>query len=63
MCKENNLSSIEIKRLEKFKNPSVTKVIRLSEELDIDIEILAKYFIDRISSEMEEENKNIKKGD
>lgn len=57
MCKENNVSSIEIKRLEKIKNPSLTKIIKLSEELNVDINILLKYFIDKIANEMEEENK------
>lgn len=51
MDKKNNLSEVEIKRLEKFKNPSLTKIIKLSEELNVDINILLKYFIDRYQME------------
>ncbi|MFL1471458.1 hypothetical protein [Paraclostridium bifermentans] len=50
MYNKNNLSDIEIKRLEKFKNPSLTKIIKLSEELNVDINILLKYFIGKISN-------------
>lgn len=51
MDKKNNLSEVEIKRLEKFKNPSLTKIIKLSEELNVDINILLKYFIDKYQME------------
>lgn len=42
--------------LENIKNPTITKVIELSGELEIDIKILAKYFIDKTSEEIEKEN-------
>lgn len=42
--------------LENIKNPTITKVIELSGELDIDIKVLAKYFIDKTSEEIEKEN-------
>lgn len=51
MDNKNNLSEVEIKRLEKFKNPSLTKIIKLSEELNVDINILLKYFIDKYQME------------
>lgn len=60
---ENKLTNEQILKLKDIKNPSLTKIIKLSQELNVDIKILLEYFIDRISSEMEEENKNIKKGD
>lgn len=37
----------QLARISKIKNPTVTKVIELSEELDVEIETLAKYFITR----------------
>lgn len=39
-----------LKILENINNPNITKVINLSKELDIDIKILAQYFIDKESN-------------
>lgn len=58
MYRGNDLSDIEIKKLEKIKNPTVTKIIELSKELNIDIKVLAEYFIDKTTSEIE--NKKLK---
>lgn len=55
MYRGNDLSDIEIKKLEKIKNPTVTKIIELSKELNIDIKVLAEYFIDKTSNEIENE--------
>lgn len=55
MCRGKDLSDIEIKKLAEIKNPTVTKIIELSKELDIDIKVLAEYFIDKTSNEIENE--------
>lgn len=57
MSKGNDLREEHIKILRDIKNPTITKVIKLSDELNIDIKILAKYFIDKTSHEIEVENK------
>lgn len=57
MSKGNDLREEHIKILKGIKNPTITKVIKLSDELNIDIKVLAKYFIDKTSLEIEEENK------
>lgn len=51
-----NLNNEQLLKLKSIKNPTITKVIKLSDELNIDMEILAKYFIDKTSNEIEEEN-------
>ncbi|WP_290063456.1 hypothetical protein [Paraclostridium bifermentans] len=58
MYRGNDLSDIEIKKLEKIKNPTVTKIIELSKELNIDIKVLAEYFIDKTTNEIENEKLN-----
>lgn len=50
------LDNEQLLKLKCIKNPTITKVIKLSNELNIDMEILAKYFIDKTSNEIEEEN-------
>lgn len=50
---EEKLKKEHIKILNNIKNPTITKVIKLSEELNVDVTILAKYFIDKASHEME----------
>lgn len=50
------LNNEQLLKLKSIKNPTITKVIKLSNELNIDMEILAKYFIDKTSNEIEEEN-------
>lgn len=49
------LNDIDIKKIEKIVNPTVTKIIEISKDLDVDIKVLAKYFIDKTSKEIEEE--------
>ncbi|EQK41143.1 hypothetical protein C671_2789 [[Clostridium] bifermentans ATCC 19299] len=51
-----DLNNEQLLKLKNIKNPTITKVIKLSNELNIDMEILAKYFIDKTSNEIEEEN-------
>lgn len=58
MYRGNDLSDIEIKKLEKIKNPTVTKIIELSKELNIDIKVLAEYFIDKTTNEIENKKLN-----
>ncbi|EQK40026.1 hypothetical protein C672_3564 [[Clostridium] bifermentans ATCC 638] len=50
------LDNEQLLKLKCIKNPTITKVIKLSNELNIDMEILAKYFMDKTSNEIEEEN-------
>ena len=50
------LNNEQLLKLKRIKNPTITKVIKLSNELNIDMEILAKYFMDKTSNELEEEN-------
>lgn len=47
------LNDIDIKKIEKIVNPTVTKIIEISKDLDVDIKVLAKYFIDKTSKEIE----------
>ncbi|WP_191973627.1 hypothetical protein [Paraclostridium bifermentans] len=51
-----DLNNEQLLKLKDIKNPTITKVIKLSNELNIDMEILAKYFMDKTSNEIEEEN-------
>lgn len=51
-----DLNNEQLLKLKNIKNPTITKVIKLSNELNIDMKILAKYFIDKTSNEIEEEN-------
>lgn len=53
----NELNNEQLLKLKSIKNPTITKVIKLSDELNIDMEVLAKYFIDKTSNEIEAENK------
>ena len=57
MSKGNDLREEHIKTLKEIKNPTIRHVLALSDELNIDIKILAKYFIDKTSIDIEEENK------
>lgn len=50
------LNNEQLLKLKRIKNPTITKVIKLSNELNIDMEILAKYFMDKTSNEIKEEN-------
>lgn len=51
-----DLNNQQLLKLKDIKNPTITKVIKLSDELNIDMKILAKYFIDKTINEIEEEN-------
>lgn len=51
-----DLNNEQLLKLKDIKNPTITKVIKLSDELNIDMKILAKYFIDKTINEIEEEN-------
>lgn len=51
-----DLNNEQLLKLKDIKNPTITKVIKLSDELNIDMKILAKYFIDKTINEREEEN-------
>lgn len=44
-----NIKDEHLKILKNINNPNVTKIIQLSEKLDIDIRVLAQYFIDKES--------------
>lgn len=52
MKKGNYLSKVDLKELEKFKDPTVTEIIELSKNLNIDLEILARYFLEKVESEI-----------
>ena len=52
MDKGNSL--LNIKELEKYKDPTVTEVIQLSKKLNIDLEVLAKFFLEKAESELKE---------
>lgn len=49
MIKGKSIHKDHMKLLENIKNPTVREVIKLSDELKIEIEVLAKYFIDKES--------------
>lgn len=53
MSKGNDLKEEHINILKNIKNPTITEIIRLSKELNIDIKMLAKYFIDKTEKEIE----------
>lgn len=57
MSKGNDLREEHMKTLKGIKNPTIRQVLALSDELNIDIKVLAKYFIDKTSLDIEEENK------
>lgn len=46
-----DLNNEQLLKLKDIKNPTITKVIKLSDELNIDMKILAKYFIDKTLNE------------
>lgn len=46
-----DLNNQQLLKLKDIKNPTITKVIKLSDELNIDMKILAKYFIDKTLNE------------
>mgnify|MGYP003373222743 CR=1 FL=1 len=57
MSKGNDLREEHVKILKEIKNPTIRQVLSLSDKLNIDIKVLAKYFIDKTYLDIEEENK------
>lgn len=41
----------QIKKLNKIKNPTVTKIIDLSQEFEVDITIIFNFYADRLENE------------